>query len=197
MDCRQWTSGGPASVKEFAEAFHIAMNELRERDMEPMPIEVKTSTESAEAIIGRLPWRLTATEFRKWHARADKSGLAARGHQNSARRPTLEKFLEANREAHSRTYEDVITSDDWHSLRRRMIANADNRCQVCNYCDVRNDQFQLHHRRYGNTAESMLDEKELIVVCTRCHKYCDALRIATKKADAADCHEPFLGDWCY
>jgi len=79
----------------------------------------------------------------------------------------------------SQELKDHYLSPQYRELSTRVIAKASNCCQVCNGMAT-----ECHHRSYAN-LKTCLEELDLIAVCRRCHKVCDARRRC--EAGLVDC----------
>jgi hypothetical protein len=62
-------------------------------------------------------------------------------------------------------YELYLTTDAWQMRRRYLIAQAGNRCRLCNDTGT----LQLHHRTYGRVGHER--PEDLIVLCKPCHEH--------------------------
>lgn len=59
---------------------------------------------------------------------------------------------------------EYLKTEHWKQVRAMALANAGNRCQLCN-----NDRsLQVHHRTYERVGHE--DLKDLTVLCGRCHR---------------------------
>ena len=60
-------------------------------------------------------------------------------------------------------YLEYLKTDHWKQMRNMALAQAGNRCQLCN-----NEKgLQVHHRTYERVGHE--DLKDMTVLCRRCH----------------------------
>lgn len=62
------------------------------------------------------------------------------------------------------TYEDYLTSDEWHQRAREAKQRAGWRCAVCNS----RKPVEAHHRTYQRLGCER--NSDIVVLCSRCHK---------------------------
>jgi 5-methylcytosine-specific restriction endonuclease McrA len=60
-------------------------------------------------------------------------------------------------------YEKYLGSNEWSSIRRRVLARDSHRCQQCGATSV----LQIHHLTYERRGRELLSE--LTVLCDNCH----------------------------
>lgn len=74
-------------------------------------------------------------------------------------------------------YKDYLKTDAWAYTRKRAIARAQGRCQVCNG----DSRLNVHHRTYKNLGRER--RADVIVLCRECHAlFHRERRIATEGA---------------
>lgn len=62
------------------------------------------------------------------------------------------------------SYSDYLKTKHWHEYRKRKLAQAGYRCQLCNAKDT---VLQVHHRTYENLGAEK--DSDCIVLCKDCH----------------------------
>jgi 5-methylcytosine-specific restriction endonuclease McrA len=73
-------------------------------------------------------------------------------------------FRTALNRLRSMKYEDYLQTLHWQELRRVVLSQAGNRCQVCNDGD---GILDVHHRTYENLGDER--EGDVVVLCRSCH----------------------------
>lgn len=84
---------------------------------------------------------------------------------------------------HTKEYKEAISCPHWYILRRKKIlASGDfksgqfGHCEKCGGFELAKN-LQLHHKHYRTLKHETMEDVELL--CSKCHKPADELRIAT------------------
>lgn len=80
---------------------------------------------------------------------------------NNDQEDKAEKTLPS--ELKSMAYEEYLKTPEWQERRKKALANAKHRCQVCNS----KDNLNVHHRTYERLGEEL--PSDLTVLCYECH----------------------------
>lgn len=67
-------------------------------------------------------------------------------------------------ELKSMAYEEYLKTPEWQERRKKALAYAKHRCQVCNS----KDNLNVHHRTYERLGEEL--PSDLTVLCYECHR---------------------------
>jgi len=78
--------------------------------------------------------------------------------------------------ARSLSYDAYINSLDWKRKRVRWLASAGYMCQRCG---AQNITLQVHHLHYHTLGEET--DKDVQVLCIKCHEIADALRLMERR----------------
>lgn len=87
--------------------------------------------------------------------------------------PAARVVRNLGRRLYSERYRHHLSSDAWRATRRRLIAQAQNRCARCG-CLV--TYLEIHHRHYKTLGNER--DHDLEVLCEPCHEKADEERRA-------------------
>ena len=111
----------------------------------------------------RRSWR-----GRKRKSKTDKTPLPTRNKTKATprtrKRRKRDQFRPSSRER-AVPYEEFLGSNEWRSIRKRVLERDGYRCQRCGATQ----ELQVHHLTYERRGRELLSD--LTVLCNRCHRF--------------------------
>ena len=76
---------------------------------------------------------------------------------------------QCERDDHVVKYETYLKSEEWASVRRRKLLDAEFKCEHCGYTPgIQKRKLEVHHKTYERLGEELMFDLE--VLCFNCHK---------------------------
>lgn len=72
-------------------------------------------------------------------------------------------------EDYTAEYVNYLKSEEWASVRRRKLTDAEFKCQRCGFNPGTSKQkLEVHHKTYERLGKELMEDLE--VLCDRCHR---------------------------
>ena len=126
--------------------------------------------------------RIKLKEAYKLFGKSNKRNNKARKFKKRLALIKKHKIADKNRQQQNKvkkwtSYKEYLFSKEWQIKRKQKLKQVGNCCQSC---DSKND-LQIHHKTYKRIYDEKF--KDLIVLCSSCHKKSHKLSIEEKMID--------------
>lgn len=81
-------------------------------------------------------------------------------------------------------YSRRLRQKSWHTLRKHLIKQAENKCSRCGLFRFGEGELHLHHKTYERLGKER--EQDLEVVCKYCHQIADEDRVKRVVSERED-----------